>query len=83
MKIKDIETLTKRLGELIDMDELGLGSSVAPIYERMTLGELICKTDNLRTHKRLRNLGDKRFTLFKEGVAKTPEYKSLKIEEEG
>lgn len=44
----------------------------------MNLGDLIILTEDFKTHKRLRSIGDKSFTQIKECAIETEEYKKIK-----
>lgn len=80
-KISELELLYARVYDITDLRKYNFGKVFAERFGNMTLGEMLLKTNNLKTHKKLHGIGDKTFSWLCEAIKNSKEYQSIQIEE--
>lgn len=77
MKIEDINYFYTKLVDILPFEGEFHSKICMGFTWNITLGELIIKTNNLKTHRYLRNIGDKKAGLLFDAIRNTKEYKQI------
>lgn len=75
-----IKSISVNVKKIVNLQEFGFHNRhhmYMKKLEDMTLGELVLITNNFKTHKGLRNIGDKKLELLKTIIIDTKEYKHM------